>query len=409
MAKRPIDMSLEELYETVREKGKATPSVAKHIIAKEDFTEYSQDYCSTVCTNPCKHSSKLPMIDNEADILFIQSHLPFPEKYKRGSELNFMHQRQLSSMIPNGVSYETATLVKCPTNFFRAKNGKMSNKLTQTQMKGCMPYLMEEIERVKPKVIVSLTTEVTKILGLKKSNTNDRGTFWVSPLLDIPVVITLHPKVLNMIRQNASGGMWGDDYYPVIRRDIAKAISIAEGDLELQDIETVVEKIRADQITVCRSIDEVRKWTDVLMSLDPRTITSWDLETTSLDPWAEDARILTSQVGYRRDDGKIHAVVIPLWHRANDCYDPDEAFHIHKEYLLRDSTKVGHNVTFDICYLAVTTGVRLAGTIIDTLLALHSLDSGIKGCFSLKTAVFDYLPESGLGGYEDLLQLPEEE
>ena len=75
--------------------------------------------------------------------------------------------------------------------------------------------------------------------------------------------------------------------------------------------------------------------------------------------------------------------------------------------MLRDSCKVGHNITFDICFLAATTGVRLKGTILDTLLALHSLDSGIKGCYGLKPAVWDYLPDSGLGGYEDLLMIDE--
>jgi hypothetical protein len=39
----------------------------------------------------------------------------------------------------------------------------------------------------------------------------------------------------------------------------------------------------------------------------------------------------------------------------------------------------------------------------DTLLVLHSLDSGAQGTYSLKTAVWDIVPWTGLGGYEDLL------
>jgi hypothetical protein len=39
----------------------------------------------------------------------------------------------------------------------------------------------------------------------------------------------------------------------------------------------------------------------------------------------------------------------------------------------------------------------------DGLLATHLLDSGANGTFSLKAAVSDFMPESGLQGYEDLL------
>jgi hypothetical protein len=37
------------------------------------------------------------------------------------------------------------------------------------------------------------------------------------------------------------------------------------------------------------------------------------------------------------------------------------------------------------------------------MLMLHAMDSGIQGCYSLKTAIWDWAPEMGLGGYEELL------
>ena len=211
-----------------------------------------------------------------------------------------------------------------------------------------------------------------------------------------------------MIRQNSSGAFWGDEYTSVVRRDLRKALDISNNELHIPDLRDTVNTARSDQIIVCESIEDVRYWTDVLLNLSPTSITSWDLETTSLDPWSSDARILTSQTGHRREDGKVQAIVIPLWHKDNDFYDPEEAFNIHKEYLLRECTKVGHNIMFDICFLAVTTGVRLAGESLCTLLALHSLNSGIKGCYGLKAAVWDYLPDSGFGGYEELLEVDHE-
>lgn len=413
------DTPLDELYKRVEAGTKApTAAMLKAIWAKEDFTEYGDDYWNLVCKHPGKSQNKLPMVNEQADILFIQNHMPFPEYMswggvKRGSELDYMHRRQLESMVPGDISYTFTSLVKVAPEPFRDKNGKQTFKYTNTHMKPYWPYLLEEIERVQPKVIVSLNTEVTKLLGIKKANGGkgggNRGEIHMSDL-GIPVVLTMHPRSMNMIRQQASGGMWGDDYFAVVQRDIEKAAQLIRGDLVIQDIEEVIARVAEEQIHVCRSIEEVRHWHDIIMQLPPSVFTSWDLETTSLDPWSEDARILTSQVGWRRADGKIQAVVFPFWHRMNDFFDPDEAFEIHKEYLLRESAKVGHNLTFDIVFLAVTTGIRLVGDpIIDTLLALHSKDSGISGCYGLKTAVWDYIPDSGLGGYEELLQWDGEE
>lgn len=415
---KPAKATLEECYDRIRELGKTTPSIVKRIEQLEDFTEYSRDYVGLVCRTPKTTFPLLPMVDEEADILIVQNHVPFPEKWKRGVELDYMHRRQFDSMMPSDITYARTNLVKFPPSLFNhPKNGKVQNKFTATHMKGWLPYLMEEIKRVNPKVIVCTSTELCKLFGLKMSNTNNRGEVHYSPVLDLPVVITLHPKVTNMIRQTSSGGMWGDDYYSVIRRDLWKASDLVHGRVELSDIRDVLDKISSDQVTICQSIEDVRYWTDFLLTLPEKQFTSWDLETNSLDPWYrgvnrfgddDEARIITSQVGYRREDGLVHAIVFPLWHRDNDYYDPNEAFEIHKEYLLRDSCKVGHNVSFDICFLAATTGVRLAGTILDTLLALHSLDSGIKGCYGLKAAVWDYLLDSGLGGYEELLMIDEE-
>lgn len=414
---KPMKATLEECYEQVRSAGKITPSIQKRIESLEDFSEYSRDYIALACRTPGTAFPMQPLLTEESDVLVLQSHIPFPEKWKRGVELDYLHRRQFGSMMPSDVTWCISNLVKfSPAIFHHPKSRKVMNKYTISQMKGWMPYLIEEIDRVKPKVIVATSTEIVKLLGLNMSNTNNRGEIHVSPLVGIPVVITLHPKVLNMIRQTSSGGMWGDDYYSVIRRDLWKASDLVNGRLVLSDLSESVEKAKADQITVCTSIDDVKYWTEFLLSLPATQFTSWDLETNSLDPWyrginrfgeQDRARIITSQIGYRRDDGKVHSIVFPLWHRDNIYYDPDEAFEIHKAYLLRDSCKVGHNISFDICFLSATTKVRLVGTILDTMLALHSLDSGIKGCYGLKAAVWDYLPDSGLGGYEDVLKIDE--
>lgn len=409
--------TLKECYDQIDSLGKTVPSIVKRIQELEDFSQYSRDYINKVCRTPGMSVNLQPMITDECDVLIIQNHIPFPEKYKRGVQLDFSHRSQLRSMMPSDAEFGFTSLVKgSPDIFKHPKNGSPQNKFTSTHMKGWLPYLLHEIHVTKPKVLVLTSTELVKMFGLKMSNTNNRGEVHISPLVDLPVVITLHPKVLNMIRQTSSGGMWGDDYYSVIKRDILKASDLVNGRIELKDLNDAVDEAKSESITICRTIEDVRYWTDFLLKLPANAFTSWDLETNSLDPWfrglnrfgvPDQARILTSQVGYRRPDGTVHSIVIPLWHRDNNAYDPDEAFEIHKEYLLRDSCKVGHNISFDICFLEATTGIRLVGTILDTMLALHSKDSGIKGCYGLKAAVWDYLINTGLGGYEDLLMIDE--
>jgi hypothetical protein len=72
--------------------------------------------------------------------------------------------------------------------------------------------------------------------------------------------------------------------------------------------------------------------------------------------------------------------------------------------LVSDTSKTGHHGQFDLKYVQVTTGVRVVGYVMDTLLLLHSRCSGLQKAYGLKKAVWDEIPESGLGGYDDMLE-----
>lgn len=398
------DMDLDQLYA----QEKMTPTVIKTIQAKEDFSEIRPRYCEKVCKLPC--SMKRPLIadlnTDRADVVIIQDHLSGPDGWKTAGQVNQLHAQQIASMarlaFGKDVHFKVLNLVKCPN-----LDGDDRVKLTYTQMAPCSVYLMEEIRRTKPKAIVSMSTEVTKALGLaKKSNYKNRGEFYhteLPGLPPIPTVLTLHAKVLNMLRQNASGQMYGADYTGVIINDLAKIRKIFDGKISVGGLHENLERIIADQVFVCTTLDQVRDTMEDILRLPPNQITSWDLETTSLDPWAQDARILTCQFGYRRPDGKVQAIVIPLWHKDQKFFDPAAAWEYIKEVLLSERAKVGHNVKFDIKYCTVVTGVRPRGRIFDTMFMIHSLNSGIQGNYGLKAAMWDHVPHLGIGGYEELL------
>jgi DNA polymerase I-like protein with 3'-5' exonuclease and polymerase domains len=206
-----------------------------------------------------------------------------------------------------------------------------------------------------------------------------------------------------MIRQNASGAMWGNDYFEIIRRDFEKAARIVRGELVMKDLQASIEEQRKN-ILIARSLDDVRAIVQKIISLPEGYIVSVDTETTGLDGMAEDARLLTIQFGWKDEGGVYVAGVIPLWHRENNRYKAEDAWALLVPILVSERIlKVLHNAKFDILYIYHTTGVRLKGVEFDTMLMMHAISSGEQGCYSLKTAMWDWAPDLGIAGYEDLL------
>lgn len=387
------DMSLEELYA----KPKITPSVETAIVSKEDFTRIQPNYCEKVCKLKCKSYTNVQLDHREVDVLILQDHTAPRDGYKDGERIERSHQAIITELCRRnlqGLSYKLINVMKCKLeDEDMARGNKPPTSAVQLK---CSPYLKKEIELSNPKVIISLTNNATKVLGLKKSNYTNRGEIHGN------VVLTLHPKITLMIRQNASGKMWGSDYWEVIDRDFNKAGRMARGELQVPELDISIERQKSN-IFICRTIEDVLKAYKELLALPPRRIISFDTETTGLDPWHPDAKLLTIQFGYRLSNGNIRSIVIPLRHRENKGYDPDVAWGFVKVILESNLPKIGHNVKFDILYIYATTGVRVKNVVFDTMLILHNMNSGIQGNYGLKRAVWDFLPESGLGGYEDKL------
>lgn len=400
-SRKVADLPLEDLYGRIREIGKATPSIKSAIIAKEDFSRVQPTYCELVCglSNDSRRPNQARLQSSPADIVVVQDHNALPDKYKTSEQQERIYRDIIGFMATKyfqGLTFTVINSLKCIP---RASDLRGAN-ITITKLKPCSAYLHEELRRIAPKAIIVLTTNSTKILGLNMSSSKNRGEFHQTEFG--PTVITLHPKVLTMIRQNASGKDWGPDYFEVLERDFEKAARIARGDLKIVSLDDALAKA-AENIWIARSLGDVEQMMQILEDLPENKIISFDLETTGLDAWAADAKILTAQFGFTEPDGRIRAFVVPLWHRANTWFNADEAWPFIAKVLLGQRPKVGHNIKFDIIYTFVTTGVRLVNVAFDTLLLLHAINSGLKNNYSLKKGMWDFLPESGLGGYEDKL------
>lgn len=401
-SRKVADLPLYDLYARVREVGKVTPSIRSAIIAKEDFNTVQKTYCDLTCglSSSSRRPAQVRLQQLRTDIVIIQDHNALPDKFKTSEQQEKIYRDIIGYLATKhfqGLSFTVLNTLKCLP---QASDLRGAN-ITITKLKPCSAYLHSELRRIEPKAIIVLSTNSVKVLGLNLSSSGNRGEFHQTEFG--PAVITLHPKVLTMIRQNASGKDWGPDYLEVLDRDFEKAARIARGDLKIVDLDTALLKA-SEFIRIARSLDDVKAMTAELSALPEGKIISFDLETTGLDAWAEDAKILTAQFGFTDSyTGDIRAFVIPLWHRENKGFSADEAWPYIAEILLSTRPKVGHNIKFDIIYTYVTTGVRVENAAFDTMLLMHAINSGLKNNYSLKKGVWDFMPETGLGGYEDKL------
>lgn len=399
-------LTLDELYD----KPKKTKAVEIAIIEKSTFKGINDRYCEHVCKLKCKTTNDVHLLTGPVDILIIQDHRNPAGKYDRGrTGKQDSIQAGVIEFIAKeaglkGLSYRVTSLLKCPASDEDFPSGKPP---TQTKLQKCFPYLDQELTVTKPKVIISLGTATTKALGLvKHSNTGNRGEVAFSKYG--PVIMTLHPRILTYIRQNARGaaGMWGPDYLKVIQRDFEKAGKIARGTWTPtpETLRNSVDEIGRTRIKVAKSIDQVREICQTINSLPPEVVVSFDTEATSLDPLSPDLKLLTIQFGWRDlVTKKVVSGVIPLYHRKNTFYNADEAWDILAPILTGKRGKVGHNSKFDILVIYWAKGVRVANVVFDTLLMLHSIESGTQGCYGLKRACWDHLYEAGYAGYENEL------
>lgn len=398
-------LTLEQLYS----KEKKTKAVELAIIEKSTFTSVNKQYCDNICKLKCKSYNTVSIRTSPVDILIIQDHQSPAGRFDRTENQQEDITRSIIQFICEqagfaGLTYRLTNLLKCAPS---SQDFPLGKPPTQTTLQKCFPYLHEELIQSKPKVIISLGTATTKALGLAKhSNTGNRGEIAFSEYG--PVVITLHPRILTYIRQNARGaaGMWGPDYMKIIERDFKKANNLVRGTLKYtpDTLKTTVEKLAKDQILVAKSIEDVKHITSIIKTLPEHQIRSFDTETTSLDPLDPTLKLLSIQFGWRDSKtGLLMAGVIPLWHRDNTFYNPDEAWKLVEPLLTDESPKVGHNSKYDILVIYWSKGVRVKNVLFDTLLIMHSVESGTQSCYGLKTACWDHLVEMGFAGYEESL------
>lgn len=261
--------------------------------------------------------------------------------------------------------YKT-TAVKC----------RPPKKVAAKHVKACSPYLEDEVQRVKPNLIVALGNTPLQLLTGRTGITKQAGQvveveFAGHKCLVLP---TFHPAAIYLNPELRT--QWEEN--------LAKII-------DYQDI-TELPKRDVKYITT----NTLQEADEVLDMWEKSKLYAYDLETKGTNPWSVDAKILCISVSWAKGEG----YTIPLYHKDSP-YNFSELQHITKRMKKilerQDTIKVAHNGKFDDKWLHKKCDIVVSGNWLfdlreeypdfqptyDTMLAHHILDS-TRGTHGLK-------------------------
>ena len=195
--------------EQMREEDRRAPAASREVLArlwetpgasKRDQLLAIQQRVSVCMQCPHLASSRTQTVfgvgNPDADLMFI-GEAPGADEDRQGEPFIGRAGQLLTRIIQTmGLSREKvyiANILKCRPDTPGASSG--NRPPTPEEMKTCLPYLVEQIEIVRPKVLVALgATAVEGLLGFRKTMREVRGT-WHS-YEDTPLLITYHPSYL---------------------------------------------------------------------------------------------------------------------------------------------------------------------------------------------------------------------
>jgi len=246
---------------------------------------------------------------------------------------------------------------------------------TDNEIKICAQYLDVEIEKFKPKVIVSLGNKPTSFFLEQSGITKLRGKEIWSDKYNCWIFPVYHPNYLTRFNKNAK-------QHVEFKKDLVNILKIVDNKKE-ENTKTLVK--------VADTIDKVKK---AFVYLTKQKECSFDLETTSLDFLT--GKILSAQFSAKEGT----AVVIPF--QDSRVFNKVEQKIIKEEFKkffkLPRIKKVAQNGKFDIKFL-IYNGVKVRGFYFDTMLASYLLNEESR--YSLSELALVY---TNMGNFKDELR-----
>lgn len=263
------------------------------------------------------------------------------------------------------------------TNSVRCWPGPKNRTPTPEEIRTCKPYLMEDIERLNPKVVVMLGAVALKAAANKTGITKLRGTAWEEN--GRYYIATFHP----------SATFYDQNKLKDIIEDLEKAKNLPEAGIPKPD---------AVNWVILDDFDSVRAFFDYVKD-EPDLF--HDYETSTNIAWTEGARILMA--GYSWAEGQ--AVSIPIFHKDSPfTQEEKEAIiqmidDLHKYRNERELPMSGYNLVFDEMFGKIAHNITLPILGDDPYLGSHLLNEELSKP-SLSQLAWTFLP---IGGYDNEL------
>jgi len=254
-----------------------------------------------------------------------------------------LHQRGFH---PNDLYFTNA--VKCYTY-----------KKNRGAIKFCKPWLLSEIETLKPGVIIALGSFAIQALTGRGKVITSRGKR--QEIASFPVIPTFHPA-------------------HVLRHPSAKRFLL----LDLAQAHRVVNGGGLDLAKMKYTIGPSYHY-----PLEKAEAISFDIETNAREWWRRGSKIVS--ITFSHQGGQAHTY---SWNKGN--------LPVIKRILKSRGKKIAQNGKFDCTWL-LNNGVKVNNWCFDTMLAEQLLDEN-RGQYGLKDMVSEYAPE--FTGYEEVLLGP---
>lgn len=257
---------------------------------------------------------------------------------------------------------------------------KVVREPTYEEVAACAPYLEEEIEAVKPTVIVPAgNTALRYIMGAKNLNiSRQRGLEIWSDKYKCKIMPVFHPAAI----------LRNPKYENVTVQDLARIKSSATST-----------GLSASGLGTYEVADTPEKLDVLFHHLETEPEIAFDIETTGLD-WLT-SEIISIGFSWKERTGWC----LPLLNSKKTLDEAttrfwDDATYVKvcerlRSAMAKPSRKIGHNSKFDLKHMAHH-GFPVANASFDTMLAHHLLDENAENLHGLKDLAWVY---TDMGGY----------
>ena len=270
-------------------------------------------------------------------------------------------------------NYYITNAVKCHSPMNRTPN--------RTEIKACFLYLFEEIQRLKPKIIVPLgNVALQAILGVTGIHSY-RHRVMRSDTYGCDVMPTLHPAAV----------LRNPDHIELLHKDFMKLRDYLAAEVEAEKRE----RIEFGKVVVVQTKPHINS---VYKKILKKGIMFWDCETNGEDVYIPEKLEVTSisiccenQVAY----------VFPMTEYSEEL---EEYFIEIMRKLLENPNvkKCAQNINFDAKVMLNKYGIRTVNWWFDTMIA-HYLIKPVRGTHNLHAMTWEYLAEEA-GGYDDFVR-----